>query len=146
MASLRSQLTDMMKTAMKARDQVRLDSVRFVLSQIKNAEIDLHREMNDEEVIQLLKKEVKNRKEAIEQFIQGGRQEIVDEETAKLNVIKEFLPAEMSDEELQNIVQEVVDSIGNSEFGQVMKAIMAKVNGQADGKRVSEFVKKALSK
>lgn len=145
MATLRSQLTDMMKSAMKARDQVRLDTVRFVLSQIKNVEIDLKREMNDSEIIALLKKEVKNRKEAIEQFAQGARQDLVDEETGKLKIIEEFLPAEMSDVDLEKIVQEVVNSSPVKEFGKVMKDVMAKVKGQADGSRVSAMVKKLMS-
>ena len=141
MANLRSQLTEMMKNAMRARDQIRLDTVRFVLSQIKNVEIDLKREMNDSEVITLLKKEVKNRKEAMEQLVQAARQDLVDEETAKLKVIEEFLPAEMSDEDLQKIVQEVIDASPVKEFGQVMREVMAKVKGQADGSRVSGMVK-----
>lgn len=145
MSTLRSQLTEMMKNAMRARDQIRLDTVRFVLSQIKNAEIDLHREMNDEEVITLLKKEVKNRKEAIDQFAQGGRQDLVDEETAKLKVIEEFLPAQMSDEELQKVVQEVVEANPGKEFGLIMKEVMARVKGQADGSRVSGMVKVVVS-
>ncbi len=141
MATLRSQLTEMMKNAMRARDQVRLDTVRFMLSQIKNVEIDLKREMTDEEIISLLKKEVKNRKEAMDQFLAGGRQDLVDEETGKLAIIQEFLPAEMSDEELQKIVQEVVDSNQGKEFGLIMREVMAKVKGQADGSRVSGMVK-----
>lgn len=145
MSTLRSQLTEMMKNAMRARDQIRLDTVRFVLSQIKNAEIDLHREMNDEEVITLLKKEVKNRKEAIDQFAKGGRQDLVDEETAKLKVIEEFLPAQMSDEELQKVVQEVVEANPGKEFGLIMKEVMARVKGQADGSRVSGMVKVVVS-
>lgn len=145
MAKIRSQLTEMMKNAMRARDQLRLDTVRFVLSQVKNAEIDLKREMEDEEIITLLKKEVKNRKEAIEQFVQSGRQELVDEETDKLKVIEEFLPAEMSDEELKKVVQSVQSELESSEFGMVMKAVMAKIKGQADGRRVSEMVKQVMN-
>ncbi len=142
--SLRQTLTDQMKTAMKARDQVRLDTIRFVLSQIKNQEIDLKREMNDEEVLKLLKKEVKNRQEAIEQFRQGGRDTIVDEELAKVEIIQEFLPAEMSDQELRAIVEKVVGLAEGKNFGKIMSAVMAEVQGQADGGRVSKTVKEVL--
>lgn len=142
--SLRQTLTDQMKTAMKARDQVRLDTIRFVLSQIKNQEIDLKREMNDEEVLKLLKKEVKNRQEAIEQFRQGGRDTIVDEELAKVEIIQEFLPAEMSDQELRTIVEKVVSLAEDKNFGKIMSAVMAEVQGQADGGRVSKTVKEVL--
>jgi uncharacterized protein YqeY len=143
--SLRAQLPTMMKDAMKARDQVRLDTIRFILSQAKNAEIDLKHEMNDEEFLTLLKKEVKNRTEAIEQFKAGGREDIVVEEEAKLKIIREFLPAEMSDADLDIIVKKVLDATPDkSNFGLVMKAVMAEVKGQADGKRVSEAVKRNL--
>lgn len=142
--SLRLTLTTEMKNAMKARDQVKLDTVRFVLSQIKNAEIDLHREMTDEEIINLMKKEVKNRKEAIDQFKQGGRMDLVDEEEAKLVIIQQFLPAEMSDEELEKIVQQVVDAAEDKSFGSVMKVAMTELKGKADGSRISAAVKKLL--
>lgn len=142
--SLRLTLTTEMKNAMKARDQIKLDTVRFVLSQIKNAEIDLHREMTDEEIINLMKKEVKNRKEAIDQFKQGGRMDLVDEEEAKLVIIQQFLPAEMSDEELEKIVQQVVDAAEDKSFGSVMKVAMTELKGKADGSRISAAVKKLL--
>lgn len=144
--SLRSNLPNLMKAAMRARDQVRLDTIRFVMSQAKNLEIDLKRELTDEEFITLLKKEVKNRTEAIEQFQAGGREDIVAEEEAKLKVIQEFLPAEMSEADLDAIVQKAVSSVEDkSNFGLVMKAVMAEVKGQADGKRVTAAVKKALA-
>lgn len=142
---MRSQLPTLLKEAMKARDQVKLDTIRFVLAQAKNLEIDLKRELNDDEFITLLKKEVKNRVEAIEQFKAGGRQDIVTEEEAKLEVIKGFLPAEMSDEDLKSVVEKTLATIEDkSNFGLVMKAVMAEVKGKADGKRVSAAVKSVL--
>lgn len=143
--SLRSNLPNLMKDAMRARDQVRLDTIRFVMSQAKNLEIDLKHELTDEEFLAMLKKEVKNRSEAIEQFKTGGREDLVAEEEAKLIVIKEFLPAEMSDADLDAVVQSALSKIEDkSNFGLVMKAVMAEVKGQADGKRVSASIKKAL--
>lgn len=142
--SLRQQLTEEMKNAMRAKDQTKLDTVRFVLAQIKNAEIDLHREMNDEEIITLMKKEVKNRKDAIEQFRQAGRNELVTDEENKLAVIHSFLPAEMSDAELSNIVERVVSENTGENFGQIMQKVMAEVKGMADGGRVSAMVKNKL--
>ena len=143
--SIRSNLPNMIKDAMRARDQIRLDTIRFVMSQAKNLEIDLKRELNDDEFISLLKKEVKNRNEAIEQFRTGGREDIVLEEEAKVKIIQEFLPAEMNDEDLHSIVKKVVDATEDkSNFGLVMKAVMAEVKGKADGKRVTAAVKNAL--
>lgn len=143
--SLRHQLTEDMKSAMRARDQIRLDTVRFVLSQVKNAEIDLKREMTDEEIIKLLKKEVKNRQEAIEQYRQGGRDEIVAEEEAKLEVITAYLPAEMSDEDLRKIVEKHVALSEDKNFGKIIGSVMADVQGQADGGRVSQMIKQVLN-
>lgn len=142
--SFRTTLTDHMKTAMKAREQLRLDTLRFVLSQAKNQEIDLKRELTDEEWMKLIQKEVKNRVEAIEQFKTGGRDELVKEETEKLAVLQGFLPAEMSDEELEKIVKKIVEGAGDKNFGLVMKQVMAETKGQVDGKRVSEMVKNVL--
>lgn len=143
--SMRSDLPTKMKEAMKARDQVRLDTIRFILSAAKNAEIDLKHEMTDDEFMSMLKKEVKTRSEAIEQFKQGGRQDLIAEEEPKLAIIKELLPAEMSDEDLEAIVRSALDKVEDkSNFGLVMKAVMADVKGNADGKRVSAAVKKVL--
>lgn len=142
--SLRLQLTDHMKNAMRARDQVRLDTIRFVLSQIKNAEIDLKREMTDEEILKLMKKEVKNRQEAIEQFRDGGRDEMVEDEIAKVEIIQEFLPAEMTDQDLRVIVEKVVSLAEDKNFGKVMPLVMAEVNGRADGGRVSKMLREML--
>ncbi len=144
--SLRSNLINLMKDAMRAHDQVRLDTIRFLMAQAKNLEIDLKRELNDDEFVALVKKEVKNRAEAIEQFKAGGREDLVSEETAKLEVVKEFLPAQMSDEDLEAIVRKVVSTLSDtSNFGLVMKAVMAEVKDQADGKRVGAAVKNVLS-
>lgn len=139
--SIRQQLLDQMKDAMKARDAIRLNTIRFVISQAKNAEIDLKREMTDEELIKLMQKEVKNRAEAIEQFQSAGRTELVEEEQAKLEVIKSFLPAEMPDEELEKIVDDVVTEHPNAQFGELMREVMTKVKGQASGSRVSALLK-----
>jgi len=142
--SLRTQLPEMIKTAMKARDQVRLDTIRFVYSQAKNQEIDLKRELNDEELITLMKREIKNRQEAIEQFRTAGRDEIVREEEVKLAIIQEMAPAEISDDEIQEAVKRIADTIEDKSFGSVMRAVMTELKGKADGKRISEAVKQLI--
>ena len=141
---IRQQLTEEMKNAMRAKDQMRLDTVRFVLSQMKNAEIDLHREMNDDEIITLMKKEVKNRKDATDQFRQAGRNDLVTAEEQKLSIIQKFLPEQMSDEELSGIVEKVVSENDGANFGQIMQKVMTEVKGKADGGRVSGMVRGRL--
>jgi len=141
---LKMQIIEAMQAAMKARDQVRLDALRYVISEIKNAEIDAKMELGDEAVQAILKREVKKRKEAIEQMKAVGRQEMVAVEEAKVAVIGEFMMEEMSREEVAGLVDQVVNS-GVNDFGGVMREVMGMAKGKADGKMVSEVVKKKLS-
>lgn len=141
---LKQQLQDDVKTAMKARDQVKLDTLRFVLSEIKNAEIDAHSELSDEEVVKVLRKEVKKRQESIEQFKQGSRADLAEAEIPKVAIIESYVPKLMSREDVQKIVDQVVAG-GSKDFGAVMGQVMAQTKGQADGKLVSELVKAALA-
>lgn len=144
MSQLKAQLIEDMKTAMKARDQVKLGVVRYILSEVKNVEID-NGEQNDEGVQKVIAREVKKMQEAIADFKKGGREDLVAEETAKVALMQAYLPQQMSDEELSSIVKSVVEELaGEKNFGIVMKKVMEKVGGQADGKRVSEMVKTLL--
>lgn len=140
---LRVTIQEQLKAAMKARDTVKLEALRFVWSEIKNREIDKHAELTDEEVIQLLQKEVKNREEAIGQFKQAGRDDLVQSEEAKLTVIKAFLPEQMGRAELEGVVQAVIDA-GVTDFGQVMREVMGKVKGKVDGKLVADVVRQKI--
>ena len=142
---LRQQISDQMKTAMKNREADRLVVLRFIWSEIKNREIDLKHELNDEEVVDILRREVKRRVESIEQYKQGGRMDIVEKEQAELPVINGFLPQLMSPTEVDEVVQKVLPTLESRDFGQVMRAVMAQVKGKADGKVVSEAVNKAIS-
>jgi uncharacterized protein YqeY len=132
-----------MKTAMKARDVDRLGVLRYMISEIKNKEIDAKRELIDEEVIDLLRTEVKRRQEAIAQYESGGRADLVTKERAELAVIEGFLPQLMSREAVEAVVSEIVAS-GLTDFGQVMRAAMEQLKGKADGKLVSQVVKQLL--
>jgi uncharacterized protein YqeY len=144
MSTLKTKLIEDMKTAMRAHDTVKLGVVRFILSELKNFEID-NGEQDDAGVTKVIAREVKKTKDAIVDFEKGGRQDIVEEEKAKIVIMESYLPSQLGDEELRKIVQEVVSSSDTKEFGLVMKAVMAKVQGQADGSRVSAMVKQALS-
>jgi hypothetical protein len=141
---LRQKIYEDLKSAMKARDVVRLETLRFIWSGIKNAEIDAKHELEDEEVVKLLRTEVKRRQEAIEQFKQGGRNDLSEDEEVKLEVINSYLPQLMSREEIEKVVDEIVLR-GTSEFGAVMGQAMGQLKGKADGKLVSEVVRDKLN-
>ncbi len=145
MSTLRSQITDSIKEAMRAHDAVSLDALRYALSLIKNVEIDLKHELSDPEVIGILQKEVKNRREAIDQFQAGGRDELVEQEQQKLNILVKFLPKQLSNEEVETKVKQIIETLPSKEMPIVMKEVMAQLKGKADGKIIADAVKSALS-
>ena len=142
--SLRIQLTDQIKLAMKARDIEALNALRYLLSLVRNSEIDLKHDLSDEEFISLLQKEVKRRREAIEQFKTAGRQELVATEETQLTVLMQFLPKQMSKEEIEAEVTKLVAELPSKGMSIAMREIMPKFKGRADGKIVFDAVKVAL--
>lgn len=140
----KSQLMQLMKEAMKARDTVRVGTIRYLLSEVKNAEID-QGELDEAAVTKLITKQVKQMKDALKDFEAAGRDDVVVEEKAKIAILEEFLPEQMSDDDLDALVAEVVGSSDEKNMGKLIGLVMAKVAGQADGGRVSVAVKKALS-
>ena len=148
-APLWDRILEELKAAMKARDNLRMSVIRGLKSDLKYKEIEIGRDLTDEDCIAVLRSAAKKRKDAIEAFKKGGRGDRADEEEAELAIIKEYLPTELSDEQLATLVDEVVAEIGAEgpkDFGGVMKAAMAKVAGRADGKRVSAVVSAQLKK
>lgn len=141
---IKDQLVDELKQAMRARDKLRLEALRYGLSLIKNAEIDKRSELIDEEMVKILRSEVKKRKEAIEQIRGGGREELAKEEEAKVEVLQEFLPKGLSQTEVEKVVDEVMVG-GMSDFGGAMKVVMGKLAGRADGAMVAAIVKRKLA-
>ena len=133
--------------AAKATDKIRLSALRLLKNGIHNREIDLKRELNEAEFLQLLSGMVKQRRDSIEQFEKGGRPDLVEKEEAELKVIREFMPAEMSEKELDAIIAEAIRESGAAgvrDMGKVMKVLMPKVTGRADGKVVGDKVKARL--
>ena len=134
--------------AAKATDKIRLSALRMLKNGLHNREIDLKRELNEAEFLQLLSGMVKQRRDSIEQFEKGGRPDLVEKEEAELKVIREFMPAQMSETELDAIIAEAIRETGAAgvrDMGKVMKILMPKVTGKADGKMVGEKVKLMLS-
>ena len=137
-----------LKEALKAKDEKKSGVLRMIISQIRNKEIEKKGAGSDpvlteEEVLDLVKKEAKKRKEAIVLYEQGNRADLADVEKAELVIIQTYLPAEMSREDIEKIVLEIKNS-GVGEFNVLIKEAMAKLKGQADGKLVSEVVKSVL--
>jgi hypothetical protein len=134
--------------AAKAKDKIRLSALRMLKSGLHNREIDLKRELNEAEFLQLLSVMVKQRKDSIEQFEKGGRTDLVEKEETELKVIQEFMPTPMSETELDAMIAEAIRETGAAsvrDMGKVMATLMSKVTGKADGKTVGEKVKARLS-
>lgn len=147
--SIKDRLTEEMKDAMRSQDKVRLSTVRMLLSAVKYKEIDLGKKLTDEEVIETVASSVKQRKDSIEQFSKAGRADLVEKEEAELKILQGFLPEQLSVEEIEAEIERSVTEAGAAgmkDLGKVMKLLMPKVAGKADGKVVSEKVRERLSK
>jgi len=146
---IREKIMNDMKDAMRAKDQVRLEAIRFLQAAIKNREIEVRPEaITGDDVLSVIKKMVKQRKESIDQYQAANRQDLVDKEAAELKIIETYLPAQMSKEQIEAIVAEVIAETKAStikDMGSVMKAVIAKTAGAADNKLVSEAIKSKLS-
>ncbi|TYZ23419.1 GatB/YqeY domain-containing protein [Selenomonas ruminis] len=145
--SLKEQLTNDMKEAMKNHDKDRLAVIRMVRGAIRQQEIDGQKELGDEDVIAVLSKEVKMRKDSMEEFKKGGREDLVEKTQAEIDVLMPYLPAQLSEEEVREIVKAAVEQTGAAtpkDMGKVMGALMPKVKGRADGKLVNTIVRSFL--
>lgn len=146
--NLKEKINSEMISAAKARDKIRLSAIRMIKAALHNKEIDLKRELNDEELLQVLSSIVKQRKDSIEQFGKAGRVELVEKEEEDLKVVQGFMPEQLSEEEIETEIEKAIEEVGAvsiKEMGKVMKVVMSKLTGRADGKIVSEKVKAKLS-
>jgi len=145
---LNKQLTDDLKAAMKAGDKSTMETVRSLKSMIREKEIELNRELTEEDQMQVLSSAAKRRKESIESYQEGGRDDLVQQEEAELAVIEKYLPEQMSEDEIRQLVEEVLEETGAEtmqDMGTVMGTIMPKVRGKADGSVVQQIVREKLS-
>lgn len=146
---IREKILAEIKSAMLAKETVKLNTLRFLQSAIKNKEIDSRpNPLTEKDVMDVIKKMVKQRKESIEQFSAAGRMDLADQEKAELKVMEAYLPAQMSADQVTAIVVEVIAALGAKtakDMGPVMKEVMARTAGQADGKMISETIKSKLS-
>ncbi|AGH94636.1 GatB/YqeY domain-containing protein [Pseudobdellovibrio exovorus] len=146
---IREKIMADIKSAMVSKDTVKLNTLRFLNAQIKNKEIDSRpNPITADDVMAVIKKLVKQRKESIEQFSAGGRTDLAEAETAELKVLEAYLPAQMTREQVEALVAEVITAVGAAgikDMGKVIKETQARSGGTADGKTISEVVKAKLS-
>lgn len=145
--NLSERLTDDMKQAMKSQDKFRLSTIRMIRSAAKNLEIDLKRSLNDNEMLEILSREIKQRKDSLQEFKKAGRDDLVTGLAAEIEIISEYLPEQLTEEEIQEIVMQTIHELGASskaDMGKVMSALLPKTKGRADGKLVNQFVQQYL--
>ena len=145
--SLSEQIVSDMKEAMKARDKVRLNTVRMIKSALMNEKIKAGHDLTSEEELTVLSREKKQREESIDEFTKADRKDLADETKQELAIVESYLPKQMTEEELNQAVSSAIAEVnaqGKSDFGKVMKVLMPKIKGKADGKAASNAVRKQL--
>ena len=145
--AIKDRLKDDMVKFMKGQDKDRVAALRLVMSEIKRLEVDTRKDLDDAAVTTVLSKMTKQRQDSIEQFSKGGRDDLVKKETAELELIRSYMPQQLSRPELENLVQKVIQETGASsakDMGRVMKQVIAQSAGRADGKMISEIVRSKL--
>ncbi len=145
--SLKSELEDALKDAMRAKDKPRKSTMRMALSAMKLAEVERRDELEDEAVLRILQKEVKSRRELIEDAEKADRPDMIKEAEAEIKILEGYLPQALSSDELQTLVVEAIAEVGASapgDMGNVMKVIIPKVAGRADGGQISQIVRDTL--
>lgn len=146
--SLKEQLKEDLKTAMRDKEVVKRDSIRTINTMIKQIEVDERREIDDEEVIKLIQRGIKQREEAITQYKAASRDDLVSKEQEQIDVFMLYLPAQISEEELESGMKEIIAqtaALSMKDMGKVMGIATKKFAGVADGKRINEMVKKLLA-
>ena len=145
--SLKEQLKEDLKTAMRVKDVVKRDSISAINTMIKQIEVDERKDLNDEDVIKLIQKGIKQREESISQYKAASRDDLVEQEQAQVDIFMLYLPAQVSEEELEAGMKEIISQVGATsmkDIGKVMGTATKKFAGVADGKRINEMVKKLL--
>jgi uncharacterized protein YqeY len=146
--SLSERLNDDMKQAMKNQDKFKLSVIRMIRSAIKNVEIDQKKTLDDNEVLDILNREIKQRKDSLHEFGKAGRDDLAETVKKEIEVIAIYMPQQLTQEEIHAIVQQTIQETGASskaELGKLMSALMPKVKGRADGKLVNQLVQQLLS-
>lgn len=148
MTTLKERIQDDMKNAMRAKEKARLATIRLVLAAIKQKEVDEQISLGDDQVLAVLEKMVKQRRDSINQYEDAGRQELADVEKAEITILQEYLPEQMDAAELESIITEIINGVsagGPQDMGKVMGALKPRIQGRADMGQASQLVKTKLS-
>jgi len=148
MPTLKERIQEDMKNAMRAKEKVRLATVRLILAAIKQKEVDERIELDDNQVLTVLEKMVKQRRDSIKQYEDAGRQELADKEKEEITVLQEYMPEQMDGTELEAVINEVIASTGAAgpqDMGKVMGALKPRIQGRADMGQASQLVKSKLA-
>ncbi|QAA22836.1 GatB/YqeY domain-containing protein [Sporolactobacillus terrae] len=146
--SLVDRLTTDMKQAMRARDKENLSVIRMIKTSLQNESIKLGKPLSDDEALAVLTRELKQRKDSLQEFKNAGRQDLVDEVTSEIAIVQKYMPEQFSEEKVEAIIDETISEVGaasKADIGKVMKAIMPKVKARADGGMVNKIVRSKLS-
>lgn len=146
--SIKEKLMQDLKAAMKSHDKVRKDTITMVRAAIKQIEVDKRVDLSDEEVIDIISKQYKERVSSIEEFKRGGRDDLVAQTEEEIKILLDYLPKQLSDEELEDIIKEAIEKLSittKRQIGELMKEVMPKVKGKADGKKVNSIASKYLN-
>lgn len=142
------QLNQDMKDAMRNKDKQRLSVIRSVKASIQNESINKGEELTDDEILTILNREMKQRNESLQEFEQANRDDLVEKTKADIDILTEYMPSQLSDEDLQFVVNETIQEVGaqsKADMGKVMGAIMPKVKGRADGSKIKQIVEQSLT-
>jgi len=145
---LKQSITDAMKDAMRAKDKPRLSTIRLMLSELKRIEVDERIDLPEDRIISILDKMIKQRRDSVKQYTDGGRPELADAESAEIGVIQEFMPAALSEEEISEIISTAISATGAAamqDMGKVMNEVRPQLAGRADMSLVSKMVKQQLA-
>ena len=146
--NLEERLVEEMKQAMKSNDKLKLSTIRMIRSALKNKEIDLRKKLEDEDIVKVIQAMMRKGEESVEQFETGGRMDLVEKEKSEIEIMKSFLPKPLSQEEILEIIDQSIQETQASslkDMGKVMKSVMPKIGGKADGKLINQLVKEKLS-
>jgi len=144
---LNEQIQKDLEAAMKGKEELKVSTLRLLMAEIRNKQIEKQEEPNDEEIIALIRKAVKQRQEAIESYQKGERNDLAEKEKSEMAILSNYLPQELSASEVEKVVKEVIGEVGVSgpqDFGKVMNGVMNKLKGKVDGAKVAEAVKKLI--
>ncbi len=145
--SLKQKLMEDLKVSMRNKDSIRKNTITMVRAAIKQIEVDERVELDDEKILEVISKQLKERKNAIEDFKKGERQDLVDLTEKEIEILLEYLPKQLTEDEIEKIVLETIDEVkaeSMKDIGLVMKSVMPKVKGRADGNTVNKIVRKTL--